>query len=481
MHQIIAYFQGFKVLQDNPREYWIVQAINFLETAAYFCIMFIAVVFLSDDIGWSDADAGYLVTALALAIAILLPITGFLVDRLGLRKAAILAMVVNTISRLGIFACGLLEDLPGRGYLIVLFFMLSSLGIALIVPLYQVANRQLSSERSRGASFSFWFLVTNVGMIASGFLLDFIRLTMSLGNSYLLGISALLTALAMILGLLFIRHTGQFKTEKNIDDEAVIEFNNLTPWQRFICVISNSAFKRFILLLVSVLGVRSLYLYTSFIFPKYWLRVIGPDVEMGFLQAINPALVVIGIILFIPFANRMKVFNALLLGSFISSFSLLVLTLPYQWFGDDVASGYFRMTVLMLIIFSVGEIVWSPKLNEYIAAIAPKGQEGSYFGLGMIPFFISKLIIGGLSGHMLMRWSPEGIGEQIRAGSLGFWDRPEAMFLILFIWAIAGVLIAFIFRAWLTKGIQIDPIQNSELDDKNKLPNEDEEQIDIAK
>ena len=52
--------------------------------------------------------------------------------------------------------------------------------------------------------------------------------------------------------------------------------------------------------------------------------------------------------------------------------------MPWQWFGNTIASGYFMMSVLMMVLLSVGEIIWSPKLYDYIATVAPKGQEGAY-------------------------------------------------------------------------------------------------------
>jgi dipeptide/tripeptide permease len=76
----------------------------------------------------------------------------------------------------------------------------------------------------------------------------------------------------------------------------------------------------------------------------------------------------------------------LIFGAIISACSLLVMVLPWQFFGDNMAHAYFTMSVLMLVILSVGEIIWSPKLNEYIASIAPRGQEGSYLGMSMILF-----------------------------------------------------------------------------------------------
>ena len=43
----------------------------------------------------------------------------------------------------------------------------------------------------------------------------------------------------------------------------------------------------------------------------------------------------------------------------------------------------------------------------YTALLAPKGQEGTYLGLSMIPWFLAKTVVGWFSGDMLTRWSPE--------------------------------------------------------------------------
>ena len=62
--------------------------------------------------------------------------------------------------------------------------------------------------------------------------------------------------------------------------------------------------------------------------------------------------------------------------------------------------------VLCVIIYSVGESFYSPRLYEYPAAIAPKGQEGSYMALSMLPYFIAKFFVGSMSGFLLAKYCP---------------------------------------------------------------------------
>ncbi|MBI5609215.1 MAG: hypothetical protein HY902_10090, partial [Deltaproteobacteria bacterium] len=161
-----------------------------------------------------------------------------------------------------------------------------------------------------------------------------------------------------------------------------------------------------------------------------------------------------------PIANRFNVFKMLVTGAAISALSLVIMVLPWQWFGPTMAQGYFAMSVLMLVVLSLGELIWSPKLTEYTAAIAPHGQEGTYLGLSMVPWFAAKLVVSGLSGHMLNKWVPDGRGmEVLCTGDVPFWNTPEAMWTVLAVWAFAGPLVAQLFSGWLTRGADLAPAE----------------------
>lgn len=78
--------------------------------------------------------------------------------------------------------------------------------------------------------------------------------------------------------------------------------------------------------------------------------------------------------------------------------------------------------------------------------------------MSLLPYFIAKTFISLVSGHMLLRFCPEGIQPQIVAGTLPFWRTPEAMWLILGLFALFGLAFAMIFKGWLTRGVNLDPV-----------------------
>lgn len=448
---IKQYFLDFKVMSDNPKSYWGVQLVNFLDLSAYFAMIAVLTLFLTENIGMTDERSGYTVAAFTAAITISLVFTGFWTDILGIKKSLILAMLLQGVTRVGIVFCGFFPETPGAMWIITILLLLTAPGMAMTQTSYQAANTRFSSERSRGASYNIWYLIMNMGGVAGGLSVDLIRKTFDLDITYILALG-IVAAVFSIMASLFLIHKID---EQGADGEEKVK-SEAGGWQRFKALVVESAFWRFIVLMVSVLGVRAVFAYMYLLLPLYWVRVIeevsGEKTDMGFLQALNPMIIVVGLILMVPLADKFHVFKMLVFGAFISAFSLLFLVVPWELFGDDMARSYYLMSVGMLIVLSFGEVFWSPKLYQYTASIAPKGQEGSYLGLSMMPWFLAKVIVGAGSGHMLTRWVPEGIGAELQAGTVSFWDRPEAMWLYLFAWAVSGPLLAWIFRGWLTGG-----------------------------
>jgi dipeptide/tripeptide permease len=123
--------------------------------------------------------------------------------------------------------------------------------------------------------------------------------------------------------------------------------------------------------------------------------------------------------------QKVSAYKAVIVGSLITASSVFLLAAPQEWFqplangwlGDLIArrwlgvqavvvNPYYVSIALMAAIYSIGEALWSPRLYEYPAAIAPKGQEASYMALSMLPYFVAKLFAGGLSGGLLHAYCP---------------------------------------------------------------------------
>ncbi len=79
--------------------------------------------------------------------------------------------------------------------------------------------------------------------------------------------------------------------------------------------------------------------------------------------------------------------------------------------------------------------------------------------MSLLPYFIAKTFISLLSGHMLLRFCPGGHPTADRGGhasllALARGDvvdpaPPSPLF---------GLVIAMIFKGWLTRGVKLDPV-----------------------
>jgi MFS family permease len=123
--------------------------------------------------------------------------------------------------------------------------------------------------------------------------------------------------------------------------------------------------------------------------------------------------------------QRFPAYVMVIVGGIISAASVFIMALPQAWF-QPLADGpfgqllgygyldletpvhpYYVMIALFVVLLSVGEAFYSPRVYEYAAAIAPKGQESSYGALSYVPFLLAKILVGTLSTALLARYCPE--------------------------------------------------------------------------
>lgn len=449
---LASYLRDFGVLKETRSEYWGIQGINFLDMAVFFAMATISVIMLSEDMGFSDETAGYVYTVYSVGTTIfLITFAGVLTDWLGIRRSLFLALGGETVSRGMILTAAMMPSLPFRRMLVWAGFILMGPFVAMMQTCYQAANKRFTTKRSRGAGFNLWYVFMNIGATIGGLMIDLIRKVLKWHNAHVFSFGVIAGVACMGLTATFVRREEQLYGD---DEEPEPAPNKKTigrkPWSMLYDVISTSAFWRFMVLATAVVGVRAVFLYLHLLLPKYWLRIIGEDAAIGTLSAINPILVVAGLILLIPILNRFNVYNMLVYGAMVSAASLFVLAYP------ALGSANYIVSIIFLLVLTVGEVVWSPRLQEYTAAIAPKGQEGTYLGLSMAPYFFAKIAVSSLSGHMLAKWVPTDIASKMRDGVVGFWDSPGGLWVILGIAAFAGPIIALLFRGWFTRGASFD-------------------------
>ena len=61
----------------------------------------------------------------------------------------------------------------------------------------------------------------------------------------------------------------------------------------------------------------------------------------------------------------------------------------------------------MVVLLSLGEAVWSPRVYDYTMSIAPEGREATFAALAAAPLFAAKVPVGLMSGYLIAKYMPE--------------------------------------------------------------------------
>ena len=115
--------------------------------------------------------------------------------------------------------------------------------------------------------------------------------------------------------------------------------------------------------------------------PSWMLQyntIRGTQIAQEWLLNANGGLIVLSVVLVSWLVARMRRVTSISIGIVVTSLGLLV--------AGYTTSGY--ICLAGILIFSVGEMLASPKMNEYLGVIAPPGQKGLYMGYANIPWAI---------------------------------------------------------------------------------------------
>jgi MFS family permease len=434
----------FTVLMGAPRELWLVFVIKLVTVAAYAVTNSTIKLWLSSDFHYTDKQALGLVAAWSLTMTAVTLLVGSLTDAIGLRKTFFLGAWVCLFARLVMalattrwvaLACGLFP---------------LAIGEALGTPVLVAAIRRYSSTRQRSISFSFFYMMMNVGFLVAGLFFDKVRSGLGEhGHSDLFGIQfstyrcLFLVSLALefaMLPLIYFLRKGAEATDEGLKiNPEPVRYPGSNLWtsfwltardsvkdtvRLFAGLLQQSGFYRLLAFLILIAFLKLIFMQMYYVFPTFGIRELGDGAPVGQLWNVNSILIIFLAPLVGALTQRFPAYAMVILGGVISAVSVFVMALPTEWF-QGLANGlvghwiahkylglsgavnpYYVMIVFFVILLSFGEAFYSPRVYEYAAAIAPKGQEASYGALSYVPFLLAKLLIGTFSGFLLAKYCP---------------------------------------------------------------------------
>jgi MFS family permease len=438
-----------KGLKGSPRELWLLYVAKIIEYSAYGSANVAFTLYLSADAGLGDIAAGTYVGVWSVLLTTATMLVGAVVDAIGIRKTLIFGTVMLLFAR---FAMPMFDDIYAVS---ILGFVPLAIGTAILGPVLSVGIKRFTTAEGATLGFGLFYTLMNVGWALGGIIFDEVRgifgehtivevglgVTMStyqiiFAVGFVLTIPTLFLVMAMREGVER-KDSGEVvipaKVEKSNEPMlaaaiAVVKKAAKDTVKIFAEVIRHKAFWYYIFMLGLLVFVRLVFYHFHYTFPKYGIRVLGEGVKIGNIYGVlNPMLIVFLVPFVAALSKSVSSYRMMIVGTTISAIAVFMATLPAdlysplmdtwvgelvfdRWLGVPLAerTPIFLNLIAFIIVFTIGEAIWSPRLLQFTAEIAPEGREGSYIALSYLPYFGAKLIAGPLSGWLVQTYTPEG-------------------------------------------------------------------------
>jgi Major Facilitator Superfamily len=310
------------------------------------------------------------------------------------------------------------------------------------------ATRRYSTVAQRSISFSIIYAVMNIGYVAAAYIFDYLRQLNLRVNLFgfepstyqQLFIVSLLFEIVLFPVIYFLRRGAEATNGGPVIDESshdrgiapsfwtgigqTVRQSAIDTAELFRRLLGQSAFYRLLAFFLFIGFLKAIFLQMDYVFPKWGIRELGLNAPVGKLSAINAIIIIFLVPIVGALTQKFAAYRMVVIGGVICAAGVFIMALPTPWFQLAADSGigqwlghgylgvrgsihpYYIMAALYLIVFSVGEAFYSPRVYEYAAAIAPKGQEASYGSLAYLPFLVGKVLVGA-GGWLLAAFCPE--------------------------------------------------------------------------
>lgn len=400
-----------RILFAASRGFWLVNQINFGDGIAYFGFLTLMSLFMEHDIGLSTNGATIAISFFTGMVTLTMALGGgWVSDRLGVRRALGLSVFIILIGR--IFLVG--APLAGTEILIHSLawtsLLVMAVGEGILQPALYAGVKEYTDKRTATLGYAFLYSIMNLGIAAGAWVSPKAREWwagrggITTADDPSAGISGAFWFFIGISVVMLLVHLNFFtrgveERDRIVDSDAVPELPGAVAlsWHarlRALPILDH----RFLFFIFVLLPVRTLFAHQFLTMPFYVTRAFPPEVgaRWEWINGLNPLVIVIGVPLFAMFTARRRVVDMMILGTLVSALSTLLL----------VREPNVSYLLTYVVLWSLGEAMWSSRFLEYVANLAPAGRVGIYMGVANIPWFLAKFTTGWYAGWMLDKFVP---------------------------------------------------------------------------
>jgi MFS family permease len=374
----------FETLRAYPRAFKVLVASALIENMAFGLIIPFLTIYMTADIGVSDAAAGVILIGFALSGIPGAIFGGMLADKIGRRRVLLISLGLMSITILMYF-------LAFDFYSLLVIALADSFVASLYMPAASAMIADVIPPEKRPQAYSTQRIAWNVGLVFGPAIGAAIVASASIRELFLFGAVILVSAFTM--NFFFIPETKPEKTGEVVTFRRVAEVRKDRPFV-LICVMS---------------GIFWFY-STQFMasFPVYATRDLQmPDSYPGILWAINGAMIVLLQLWVTSKAVKLRRSLVLMVGQIVSSTGVGLLF---------YAKGLTEM-IVFIVIMTIGELIYMSILSAIIADMSPEDKRGIYMGfsgfvqtLGMgMGMLVGMWLLGALGAQSAYLWAFFGI------------------------------------------------------------------------
>ena len=358
--------------------FWAANLMEMVERLAYYGVRVVIPIYIAqaDEIGglhFSQSDKGFIFMWWALVQSALPVFTGGLADRYGYKRQIAIAILLKVL-----------------GYLMMAsqrtfwpFFagcLLLAAGTAIFKPPIQGTFVKTLTPQTSGVGWGFFYMVVNIGGFLGPPLAHFLG-----GFSW----PAVFYGCAILVSLNLLWLFTYRRVESGADQSTGI-------WQVAVTTARQLLNVRLIafMLIVSVFWAEFTQLWDmlpnfivdwvdssslarhlpEFILSRDWSR--GPQLAQEWVINLNPLLIILFVVPLSWYVNRqMRRLTSILFGFVIVSLAIYI----------TGSSQSIYICLAGIVCFSLGEMLCSPKIQEYLGVIAPSDKKALYMGYANIP------------------------------------------------------------------------------------------------
>ncbi|MCO5250384.1 MAG: MFS transporter [Candidatus Kapabacteria bacterium] len=379
--------------RDFPPTYWVVIVFEFFERGAYYGVMSILSVYLTDMLGFSKTEVGTIKSTIQPLLYFLPILSGAIADRLGYRKTL---MVAFTLLGIGYYLTAQVTD-----YLAVfVFLIIMAFGAGTFKPIISGTIAKVTDEGNSALGFGIFYWSINLGAFI--FPLVVVPWLKSMDWSYVLIMAAIVTSLMLIPTLFLYKEPEREKIDDS-DNSIFAIFGDIgkkiglvfMDWRFMLFIFIYSWFWiLYFQMFDSVLWYVQQFVDATAL-NNFVHSVTGLDwkFDVEHVTVVNAFTIIVLQLLVSSIVKNTKALPTLIVGISMGTVGMAILA-----FSNNI-----WVFLAGIILFSIGEMTAHPKYISYLGLIAPKDKKATYMGFGFLYGFFGSFVGGYLGAWLYVK------------------------------------------------------------------------------